>query len=617
MNQRLSLCWITAAAICAVVFAALLISEPASTRSSEPAAIILVGQNVLVSHEDVDVPHNELLLAADPRDARVLLGGSTTFTGPDGWMECKAYVSADGGNTWSGSSFPNLHGQSAGDPQVIIMQNGTMVFVALRARVAGTSVYRSTDDGRSWSKPTSLPFIDHEQVEVDRTKSRFAGRLYMAGAPKQGVLVYHSDDGGKTFARPAWATRGTAGVTDIAVLHDGTLIVPLTFYDRFTGPSARVETSVAIVRSTDGGETFGAPRKIVAADYGRMRDIQPRILEGKVFYGTIPSLAVDNRTARFNDRLYAAWPEMQGLHLRIVMSFSSDGGLHWSVPKSVAPATDGDQTQQALAVNRDGVVGLTWFDTRNNVAALTTYDEYFAASLDGGQSFLRARRVSTQASDPFSTASRREYTIPYPEPRPARDKISIHFFNSRAGGGDYMGLTADSAGIFHAFWIDTRSGSSQIYTARLAVATGPKPVPTRHPSNITRFITVIVDPTRFDPATNDLFIPIRLRNVSQTDLYGPFSIEVTSLGFPSYPQFPTPANFRPLIVNSANGKQGAGALFNLDPPAGDFAVLAPGDVSEAAVLRIHERSPGLATTGFTMSDFTISVRGFVGNSKLR
>jgi len=97
-----------------------------------------------------------------------------------------------------------------------------------------------------------------------------------------------------------------------------------------------------------------------------------------------------------------------------------------------------------IAVNRKGIVGISWYDRRDNPDNLG-YCPRFRASLDGGRTWLPSIRVSTSANLVNDEKETR--------------------FNS----GDTTGLTADASGIFHPLWIDNRSGVHQMWTTTVTV----------------------------------------------------------------------------------------------------------------------------------------------------
>ncbi len=100
-----------------------------------------------------------------------------------------------------------------------------------------------------------------------------------------------------------------------------------------------------------------------------------------------------------------------------------------------------------LAVNRDGVVGMLWYDRRDNPDNLSYYAR-FMASVDGGEKWLPSVRVST---DPYESG-------------PVAKKSAFP-----GNGGDTAGLAPDANGVFHVVWIDDRTGVPQMWTATVRV----------------------------------------------------------------------------------------------------------------------------------------------------
>ncbi len=214
----------------------------AARGASGTEAKIVVGPNYLVSR-DGDVPHAETMIAANPLDAKNLVGGAITYTRPEGGWAVRSYATRDGGATWQWSDFPEQVEHGGGDPQVVFTPDGAAVFVALTFGGArdeldrergGMEVYRSEDGGLSWKKTQDICCSnDHPQMTLDRSAGRFAGRIYiatLAGYPEYKVQVFRSDDGGRTFHGPVTAASGggVKGINTVTpvVLSDGTLYVP-------------------------------------------------------------------------------------------------------------------------------------------------------------------------------------------------------------------------------------------------------------------------------------------------------------------------------------------------------------------------------------------------------
>src|ERR1043165_3399263 len=92
---------------------------------------IQVDQNIHVSRELAGRVLVEPNIAAHPRNPNHLLGAAIVASTPAPWaatQDCGAFVSFDGGKTWSHHLFSV---QQCGDPWVTIGTDGTAYFIAL------------------------------------------------------------------------------------------------------------------------------------------------------------------------------------------------------------------------------------------------------------------------------------------------------------------------------------------------------------------------------------------------------------------------------------------------------------------------------------------------------
>src|SRR5262245_54875792 len=71
----------------------------AGPRADDARGGVRVGPNVQVSKDRADVPHWEVILAAEPADPQRLLAGSM-LRYDAGEDQCVGYLSVDGGKTW-------------------------------------------------------------------------------------------------------------------------------------------------------------------------------------------------------------------------------------------------------------------------------------------------------------------------------------------------------------------------------------------------------------------------------------------------------------------------------------------------------------------------------------
>jgi hypothetical protein len=560
---------------------------------------ISVGPNVLVTNEG-DVPHTELHAAANPRDHKNLVGGGITPVAREGGFgfASKAYASRDGGYTWTGVEFPEQRTHGGGDPQVAFSRDGTAIFTALTHRYdpvtsrdrAMLHSWRSTDGGFTWSTPTELGFgYDHEQITADYTRSPYGGRMYLGvlyGYPVYRVGVFRSDDDGRSWIGPAEAANGKGdygiNVANLVVFSDGSLLVPFSDFEfkddrRRQNPHSNMWFAI----SKDGGVTFGEPKKVFQQFRGD-KDVHGLT--------TFPVWAADAQGTEYRDRLYLAWTDFKTGKGRILFAMSKDRGATWSEPRMLdanVPA-DADQYQAEAVVNKDGVLGISWFDTRG-ASGEFAYNQYFTASLDGGETFLPSKRVSTEASKPGGAGNLRWYA------GESRSSGAVQMSTLSAAsrwfhGGDYMGLTVDWKGVFHPWWADARSGTFQVYTAAIKVDTGaakPPAAAARTRADVTESVHLLFDPAYYDPATKTFSVAVRLKNDGQRPIYGPLTVEI----YARRPDSSKPPSMKTEIVNASNGKTGDGATFDYATALGDFELLEPGAQTSTVVWRIRVPEP--------------------------
>jgi hypothetical protein len=140
----------------------------------------------------------------------------------------------------------------------------------------------------------------------------------------------------------------------------------------------------------------------------------------------------------------------------VILHHSADRGERWSDPVVVNRGSGRapDARTAMVAVNGAGVVGVSWYDGREDRA---TYKGpfrcqalWFAASLDGGRTFLPEARVSSAPNCP-ATRANGEAALRWP------------------AGGDYHGLAAAPDGSFRLLWADSRDGVYQLRTAAVRV----------------------------------------------------------------------------------------------------------------------------------------------------
>jgi hypothetical protein len=419
--------------------------SPSLTLGSE--VDVKVSANVQISTERHDVPHYEVVIAADPKDPRYLLVGSCVA--PVGNV---AYVTTNGGRTWSLSL--DRRNKSSVDPSVAFGPDGFAYFADLTGREAGVAVFRSTDHGLKWSVPVQIKdMLDRPFLAVDCGESRFGGRVFLncqvsppalhfpdVGRPLSrvnGCILYTSDDGAHTFtttlvrlAVPPFRIRGAVGGI---MLQDGQYLLPYDYYnsEQKTVPGVRPSIgAISTLRLGEGGRieidsSRIAPQTMVTDEDG------------------IPTFAADVYSATLKGHLYGVWSEMHEGRHQVWLASSANSGLRWSKPRVISDLRTADAFMPSVAVNREGIVGVCWYDTRNATPGSGDWDVYFRASPDGGSTWERPVRIT--------------------------EKTSVAKTRSDAHLGDTAGIAPDVDGVFHPVWVDNRTGVLQVWTTAVTV----------------------------------------------------------------------------------------------------------------------------------------------------
>ncbi len=583
---------------------------------------VLVGPNILVS-KDGNFPHVETMVAANPVDASNLIGGAMAFSMPGGGIQSKTYTSLDGGYNWKATTYPEQRKFGGHHPQVAFGASGTALFTTLafmrdKADQNRTALhlYRSEDRGINWSKPVTLGYdYNYQQIVVDHTSGKFSGHVYVGATfEKSGkVGVFRSEDDGFTFVGPVEVAEEPKGksvkVTQLLVFDDGELFVPF-WYTNIDGPLAN--TTAWFATSKDGGISFSKPSQVFSRTMSR-----EAIPKGRM--NGNPMYAIDKSTGPRQNQLYVVWEDIYNGRVRIMFSRSNDRGTTWSEAKLLdAKVSSGDQYQQMLTVNNKGVLGITWFDTRDEQNE-THYNQYFSASIDGGKTFTDPVRISSKTSVPIAEGNKAVMAMEFQ----LHGTVAPNLLSAAIlypDGGDYMGLTADTEGVFHPLWVDSRSGTFQIWSAPVRVQStkdgmtsagnNAKDSKKHIVAAVTSRVKLVFDATHYDSNNSVLSIPVRIQNVSSQAIYGPITIEATVDQERIERKKAFGAEIQPLeILNATNGKSHNGAVFDYSNAMGDFDVLEPGAQTNALVWQLKVADP------LVLPEFRFTVKGQLQFSK--
>ena len=89
-----------------------------------------------------------------------------------------------------------------------------------------------------------------------------------------------------------------------------------------------------------------------------------------------------------------------------------------------------------------------------------------------------------------------------------------------------MGFTTDSDGTFRPFWIDSRKEVFQVFTAQITVGKEEEIPKNLEKKSVRDKIRLLFDPIEYDFLKKEVIVPIRLQNISQSNIYQPLRLEI-------------------------------------------------------------------------------------------
>ena len=428
--------WSLVAGFLAIVAAA----SPVAAQQSDSTAIEVEGVGPLVE-EAVPFRQVETYLAVDPTDSTTMIATALADSA-DGGL---AYVTRDGGDTWTRIDGPGDPVFPGGDPMVDFDGQGRAYLSTL---ASGFSVWRSTDGGHTWSGPAEVGgTLDRQWVVAPKSTGDGEQPVYAAARAGRGldaaIAVFVSDDGGRTFTETARRTPDEGfvnAVNDLEVTGDGTLVLP---YLAFTMQSRGREVGRGrqrVLRSRDDGKTWSGPHQ--APD----RTVFTNAADEDLMYKGLGKggAALDRSGGEYDGTLYMAWSHVVEGFLQPMLARSRDGGRSWSSPVRVnGGGRRSHHSTPQVAVDPNGVVAVTWNDRRHDPDD-QCYHHYVAISRDGGRTFGEERRISE-----------RQTCLP-----------SDYRWQN---GGDTQGLVALPTGGFRTVWSGPGPHGPRPWTAEIHV----------------------------------------------------------------------------------------------------------------------------------------------------
>jgi len=382
------------------------------------AAASVPWANIRVNGDSSQEAQNEPFVAVDPSNANHIVVGANSWQVGNGHFEAFAYVSFNGGKTWS-TSQPyinrNASRLNAADPTVAFGSDGAVyfAFVAMTPAQGAVAVSRSNDGGLTWASQSWATSFNGAADKPALAASNGALHVFYQN---QGLYSAVSSDG------VAWSSAtlvDSLGRNAYPVVSGGQVSV---FY--------ATSDSIRLAREVGPGYGISIVAKTVALQ------ARPTQYRASIY----PVAGVDR-----NGTMYVAWADGRntGRGNDILLTRSTGNG--WSSPVTVnTDSTSADQLMPALGVNANGGVTVAWLDNRNDQANVN-YDVYTASSADGVH-FGANQRVTSVSSNPNN------------DPRTQGTMI-----------GDYFSL-ASGNGVNYITWTDTRNNNEDIYLAPVTAA---------------------------------------------------------------------------------------------------------------------------------------------------
>jgi len=439
--------------------------------AGQQTPVITVTHLGIVSSTAASIDHAEPWLAIDPNNPSRAMAVSRVGSGD----RSMAYLTTDAGQSWRATYQGNdADGFPGGDPVVVFDSDGN----AFLATINPFRVWRSSNGGLTWEEPVTVPgrSYDREYLAIRATPGTVDTLYAMGKMPieifghvaEDIIGVSRSVDGGRTFEYPRLflpdPSRSIVQAPGgMLVTPDGKVLVSVNAHDVPVRDPALLDNHVWVMRSDDGGRSFGEPVPAATLQQHGNRGGMLPMIKGLASSG----MAMDTaRSSRFRGRVYLTWLGVHEERLQVMVASTSDTGRTWSKGVRVNDdTTRANHSNPFIAVNEDGALLVLWNDRRGDPTD-RCFQARVSASVDGGASFLPSVALTNTGVCPIAIADTARFT-------------AGQFRHRFANGGETQGLVAVPGGHFLAVWVDDVNGVMQLLASTIEVAGAPHADPVR------------------------------------------------------------------------------------------------------------------------------------------
>lgn len=396
---------------------------------------------------------DEIVLVRNPINANIMFGSSNTSVGSTYGQG--AYVTTNGGVTWTGTDIlPSFTFQTS-DPGPCIDKNGTIIMTTLNTNgtVRMYSSY-STNNGTTWSTALMISSASADKnfaASDDAPSSPYYGRSYAVwsnfalGSPP--IVIAHTTNGAQTWSAVRQINTPPSGHfsqgCDILTGPNGEVYVS---WAAPISSGSLTEDFAGFAKSTNGGINW-----VVTENAYDMNGIRSTSFNGwNIRVNGFTRIGVDRSGGARNGWIYIVASEKSlapaGSDADVIMHRSSDGGATWSAGIRVNqdPLNNGKvQFFPAIRVDEQGGVNIVYYDNRDYPSVGDSCHTYMSRSTDGGTTWTDM-------------------------------KVSDHAWKVKGEGGlpgymgDYIGITSGNNKVWP-FWFDDKTGTMQAWTCAVSL----------------------------------------------------------------------------------------------------------------------------------------------------